>query len=216
MCLVGECGDNSEDGDGEPDYFPCEVCDDPVCLSCVEGTSVLLLSCDACGRMLCRDCGLKPGAGYTLCEGCDSRWCNGCAPSSLTCAGSERKTPANKDGCFATLCDGCLKKDGALASYTFCDGCCSVWCKVCVPDNIVCCTGEECTGADEDGGDPGLEGCYSTFCEECAWDEDKPHCLDCLVCDSTWCTACSPAKDGERITCPKCPAKRAPGSAVCE
>ena len=110
-------------------------------------------------------------------------------------------------------CRTCEEKDGA--SFTICDGCYSAWCKDCVPDTIVYCTGEECTGANADGGNPSLEGCYSTFCEECAWDEDTPHCIDCQICDNTWCKACSPAKDGDRITCPKCPAgtTRAPESA---
>jgi len=128
LCLVGECGGGNaapfyQDANGGPLDVDCTDCGDSVCWQCMENDHKAFF-CDQCDEQLCSDCENKPGADYTFCYGCMGSWCSGCAPTSLTCTGSEGKSgsEANRDGCFATFCDGCLQKDGVLASYTFCDG----------------------------------------------------------------------------------------------
>ena len=212
LCLIGQCGNDpnghlmADYAGGEPDAVACDACGDLVCWNCADD-SLVMPYCQKCNRTICRDCDQIFEEHFTNCGDCGGLWCNGCAPRSITCVGSDRMTPANADGCFKTLCWTCEHKSGA--SFTFCDGCsgATVWCKDCVPGSIVYCTGEDCASADKDGDtDTSLEGCYDAFCKECAWDEDTPHCIECPVCDGTWCAACSPATDGERVTCPRCAA----------
>ena len=125
---------------------------------------------DGCFTTRCETCEQKAGAPFTFCHDCGGHWCDGCAPDSIMCSGSDRKTPANEDGCFTTLCRTCETKAGA--SFTFCDGCYSVWCKDCVPASCIA-VANKIAPVKTKMGTRFWRECYNAFCEECAWDELK-------------------------------------------